>query len=126
MFRNAVSQAGRSYRDARVRSVFAIAPALGPAFIPDSLRRITAPVAIVAGEGDRIVPVDSNARLLARSTPRASLTLLPGVGHYTFLAAFTEDGRRVQPQLCADCSDVDRGAIHRHTADLPLASSAGR
>jgi pimeloyl-ACP methyl ester carboxylesterase len=58
-----MGQAGRSYRDSRVRAAFAIAPALGPAFIPSSLRRITTPVAIVAGAEDRIAPVSWNAQL---------------------------------------------------------------
>lgn len=116
-FRRAVSQSGRSYRDPRIRSVFAIAPALGPAFIPESLRRITTPVAIIAGSDDRIVPVGSNARLLARFTPHARLTLLRGVGHYTFLATCTDAGRRARPQLCDDVTGVDREAIHQRTAD---------
>jgi predicted dienelactone hydrolase len=116
-FRDAVSQSGRSYRDARVRAVFAIAPALGPAFIPDSLRRITTPVAIVAGTNDRIVPIGSNAQLLAKLTPRASFTLLAGVGHYTFLATCTDHGRRARSQLCADSSGIDREEIHQLTAD---------
>ena len=117
-FRRAVGQAGRSYRDPRVRSVFAIAPALGPAFIPESLRRITTPVAIVAGTDDAIVPIGSNAQLLGTLIPRASVMLLPdGVEHYTFLAACTEAGRRAQPQLCTDRSGVDRAAIHQRIAE---------
>ena len=117
-FQRAVSQAGRSFRDARVRAVFAIAPALGPAFIPESLGRITTPIAIVAGADDRIVPVGPNAQRLAKLTPRTSLTLLPGgVGHYTFLAACTDAGRRAQPQLCTDAGGVDRDTIHKLTAD---------
>jgi predicted dienelactone hydrolase len=116
-FRQVVSQSKRSYRDPRVRAVFAIAPALGPAFIPESLRRVTAAVAIVAGTDDSIVPVHSNAQLLAKFVPRARLTLLPGVGHYTFLASCTEHGRRARPQLCAEASAVDREAVHQRTAD---------
>lgn len=117
-FQQAVSQAGRSYRDSRVRSVFAIAPALGPAFIPDSLRRLAIPVAIVAGIEDRIVPIASNAQRLAKLIPRASLMLLPdGVGHYTFLAICTEAGRRMQPTLCTDASGIDRDRIHQRTID---------
>jgi predicted dienelactone hydrolase len=113
-----VSQSGRSYRDRRIRAVCAIAPALGPAFIPESLRGIAIPVAIVAGStDDRIVPVGSNAQLLTKLIPRASLTLLPGIGHYTFLAACMENGRRAQPQLCSDATAVDRAAIHHRTAD---------
>jgi predicted dienelactone hydrolase len=116
-FRRAVSRSGRSYRDPRIRAVFAIAPALGPAFIPQSLQRITIPVALVAGTDDRIVPIDSNARLLAKWTPRASLTLLPGAGHYTFLAVCTEAGRLAQPQLCAESADVNRETMHQRVAE---------
>jgi predicted dienelactone hydrolase len=117
-FRRAISHAGRSYRDPRIRSVFAIAPALGPAFVQESLRRITRPVSIVAGSDDRLVPARANAQLLAKLIPGARLTILPGgVGHYTFLAACTDAGRREQPQLCADAAGVDRETIHRRTAD---------
>ena len=117
-FRRAASQSGQAYRDPRVRSVFAIAPALGRAFIRESLRQIKTPVAIVTGTDDRIVPIASNAQLLAKAIPRASLMLLPGgVGHYTFLARCTEAGRRAQPQLCADANGVDRNTIHQRTAD---------
>jgi len=117
-FRSAVGESTRSYRDPRVRAVFAIAPALGQAFIPESLRRITIPITIVAGIDDRIVPVASNAQRLATLTPRARLMLIPGgIGHYTFLATCSDAGRRAQPELCDDASGVDREATHKRTAD---------
>jgi predicted dienelactone hydrolase len=116
-FRRAVSQSGDSNRDSRVRAVFAIAPALGPAFIPDSLRRIRTPVTIVAGTDDRIVPIGSNAQLLAKRILRASLAVLPGVGHYTFLATCTDAGRVAQPQLCTDGKGIDRETIHERVAE---------
>jgi predicted dienelactone hydrolase len=43
-----MQHAGDSYRDPRVRSVFAIAPALGPAFAQPALAKISVPVQIVA------------------------------------------------------------------------------
>jgi predicted dienelactone hydrolase len=119
-FRDAVRQAGRSYRDSRIRAIVAIAPALGPAFTPDSLRRITTPMEIIAGANDPIVPIASNAGLVTKLTPPARLTLLPGAGHYTFLAICTDDGRRAQPNLCSDAPEVDRAAIHRRTVDLAV------
>ena len=45
--------------------VFAMAPALGPALLPESLERIDIPVAIVVGAADAIAPIDSNARSYA-------------------------------------------------------------
>jgi predicted dienelactone hydrolase len=98
--------------------VYAIAPALGPAFIPDSLQRISIPVAILAGEDDRIVPAKANAQRLASAIPGARLTLLPGgVGHYTFLATCTDNGRRAQPQLCSDAITIDRQAVHQRAIE---------
>jgi hypothetical protein len=64
-----------------------------------------------------MVPVGPNAQLLAKLTSGASLTLLRGVGHYTFLATCTEHGRRARPELCADAGAVDRETIHQRTAD---------
>jgi predicted dienelactone hydrolase len=114
----ATKRAGESYRDARVRAAFAIAPALGPALTDDSLRRITIPIHVLAGDADQIAPIRPNAQRLAQLTRGATLALLPGVGHYTFLAACADAGRRAQPQLCADTAGVDREEIHRRTIEL--------
>jgi predicted dienelactone hydrolase len=101
------------YRDPRVRAVFAMAPALGPAFAPASLNAITIPVAIVAGAGDSIVPVDANAKYYAAQIPHAALTIFPGgVDHYTFVDDCTAAGRSSFPPLCVDRPGVDRAAIH--------------
>jgi predicted dienelactone hydrolase len=114
----ATKRAGDSYRDPRVRAGFAIAPALGPALTPDSLRGITIPIHVLAGEADQIVPIRANARRLAQFTRSVTLTLLPGAGHYTFLAPCADGGRRAQPQLCTDAAGIDREEIHLRTIDL--------
>jgi predicted dienelactone hydrolase len=116
-FAAALRDDGKSYRDPRVRAVFAMAPALAPAFTPESLAAISVPVAIVAGEGDPIVPVGENARRYAAAIPHAELTIFPGaVGHYTFLDLCTPAGREARPALCVDAPGVDRAAIHQATA----------
>lgn len=115
-----LSRASDSYRDPRVRVVFAVAPALGPAFRPDSLERITIPVAIVAGTADTNVPIASGAEFFAKHIPHAKLTLLPGVGHYVFLANCTDEGRKSRPNLCNDGQGIDRESIHSKTAHLAL------
>ena len=114
-FQRAVNQAGHSRRDPRIGAVFAIAPALGPVFIPESLRRIRTPIHIVSGSDDAIVPIGPNAQRIASLIPGAKLTLLPGVGHYTFLATCTDKGRHAEPQLCSDANGTDRAAIHQRT-----------
>jgi predicted dienelactone hydrolase len=109
--------AGDSYRDPRVRAVFAMAPALGPAFSPDSLEKIDIPVAILAGTADTNVPVASSAQFFAKHIPHAQLTLLPGVPHYTFLATCS---KTAQPLLCADPEGIDRDAVHAKAVGLVL------
>jgi predicted dienelactone hydrolase len=118
-FQAALRHASDSYRDRRVRAVFAIAPALGPAFRSARLAKISIPVEIVAGEADTSVPIASGARYFAANIPGAKLTIYPGeVGHYVFLDSCTDAGRKTLSLLCTDGSGVDRDAIHSKTAAL--------
>ncbi|HUB58997.1 MAG TPA: peptidase [Candidatus Micrarchaeia archaeon] len=114
----ALREGDESHRDPRIRAVFAIAPALGQAFIPDSLARIAIPVKIVLGSADDIAPPDTNGKFLAAHIPRAQLTVFQDVGHYTFLATCLELGDQTQPKLCLDRAGVLRDDIHAQTANL--------
>ncbi|HXW85185.1 MAG TPA: dienelactone hydrolase family protein [Candidatus Binataceae bacterium] len=115
--RGSIANSHKSHSDSRIRAVFAIAPALGPAFAPETLGKISLPVEIVAGADDPVVPVASSARYFADHIPNAKLTLYPGgVGHYTFLGMCTENGKKSRPAICNDAAGVDRTAIHEETA----------
>ena len=115
----ALQHAGDSYRDPRIRAVFAIAPAVARAFTPESLQRITIPVAIVAGDGDHIAPPTDNAQFFATNIRNAKLTILPGgVGHYTFLDVGTDAGRKQLPQLFVDNPGVDREVVHGQVGQM--------
>lgn len=125
-YAEALRRDGSSYRDARIRAIFAMAPALGPAVTPESLGAIAVPAAVVAGEQDSIVPVGANARYYAAQIPRAQLTIFPGgVDHYTFLDVCTDAGRSTLPALCVDRPGVDREAVHNATIELAAKFFAG-
>ena len=120
-FQAALRHASDSYRDPRIRAVFAMAPALGPAFTSASLEKITIPVEIVAGSNDTNVPIESSARYFAAHIPSAKLTILPGgVGHYVFLDTCANAGRKSLPILCTDAPGVDREAIHAQAGVMAL------
>jgi len=114
----ALREGAQPHRDPRIRAVFAIAPALGPAFAPDSLATISIPVQILAGSADSIVPLDTNAKFFASHIPGAQLTIIQEVGHYTFLATCLPVGDQTQPQLCLDLAGVLRDDIHAQAANL--------
>jgi predicted dienelactone hydrolase len=109
-----------SYRDPRVKAVFAIAPALGGGLTRDSLGEITVPVQIVVGDGDTVAPPATNAALLASLIPKARLTTMPGVGHYTFLADCNSQGRSTLP-ICRDALGVERAETHAWANRLAVA-----
>jgi predicted dienelactone hydrolase len=112
----ALKKSGDSFRDARVRAVFAMAPGLGPAVTASSLAKISIPVQIVAGQSDRNVPIDLNAKFFAANIPGARLHIFPGnVAHYVFLDSCSDIGRKNLPMLCIDGQGVDRDAIHADT-----------
>jgi predicted dienelactone hydrolase len=95
-----------------------MAPALGPAFDPASLAKISVPTQIVAGAVDTTVPPDSSAKFFAARIPGAQLTIYQAVGHYTFLATCAELGDRTQPRLCIDQAGILRDEIHAQTAAI--------
>jgi predicted dienelactone hydrolase len=121
-YRASLVEGARSYRDPRVRAVFAMAPALGPAFLPESLAHIGIPVAIVAGAGDDVVPVGS-VEALAAAIPRAELTKFPApTGHYVFVGLCLDAARTaLPPWLCNDPPGVDRATVEAKTAGLAQA-----
>ena len=118
---SSISKEKESHRDARVRAVFAIAPALGPAFRPAELKKIAIPVQIVAGIDDDNVPIASSAKYFAANIPGSKLVLLQGgVQHYQFLASCTAAGRKNLPLLCTDRPGVDRDSVHDKTAAMAV------
>ncbi|MBX7218740.1 MAG: dienelactone hydrolase family protein [Blastocatellia bacterium] len=113
-------QAGASYRDSRIKAVFALAPAVVNAYPAAGLKAIKIPLAIVVGDGDATTPPATNAIRLAQHIKQAKLTVLPGkVEHYTFLSECSPFGQTVLP-YCRDAEGVDRAEIHRTVSQMAV------
>lgn len=97
---------------ASVRAVFAMAPAIVQAIPPASLEAMDVPVWIVTGDADDVAPPATNARVAAAHIPGARLTLVPGAGHYVFLATCTGAGVAAIPvcRLAGAQEDAHRTA----------------
>jgi predicted dienelactone hydrolase len=110
--------AGDSFKDKRIKRVFAISPALGSGFTKAGLSRIKVPVFIVIGQADKVTPRATNAQRYANLIKGARLTVLPEeIGHYTFLAECNPHGKAVV-DICRDAEAVDRAVVHRQVAQL--------
>ena len=119
-FRQRYSQAGKSFRDDRIRAAFALAPGPGPVFTLESLGKILIPVAIVTGTADEITPPASGAEALAKAMPYATLTFFQHAGHFVFLGTCTLVGRMFMRDPCVDLDGTDRDAVHVETIKLAL------
>lgn len=119
-FRQRYGQSGNSYRDARIRAVFAMAPGPGHVFTAKSLADIAIPVAIVAGSADEIVPPAAAAATYAKAIPHATLKLFEHAGHFIFVRSCTLVGSVVFRDTCVDPDGSDREAVHAETIRLAL------
>jgi predicted dienelactone hydrolase len=116
--RRSLRHAGDSYKDKRIKRVFAIAPALGGGFTKAGLNKIRVPVFIVIGQADKVTPLITNAQRYANFIKGARLTVLPGeIGHYTFLADCNVHGKAVA-DICRDAEPIDRAMVHQQVAQL--------
>lgn len=119
-FQRRYGKAGNSYRDERIRAVFAMAPGPVPILTAESLAKISIPVAIVTGSADEIAPPASGADALGKAIPHATLKRFPHAGHFVFIGTCTTAGRLFVRGICRDPDGVDRDAVHAETIGLAL------
>ena len=113
---DSIAHSGDSYRDPRIRAVFAMAPALGEAFTRADLKDIRIPIRIVAGASDTTVPPETNAKRFAALDAAITLEILPGgVAHYTFLNSCLLTKVSNLP-FCGDLPGVGREEVHATVA----------
>src|SRR5262249_22892781 len=108
----------QSYRDARIRAVVALAPAVGPAFTKTGLAPVQIPAWTVVREADRIAPAEEHAAIYAWLIRGGNLTVIPHAGHMIFGGECTAEGRKKLAALCVDPPSVDRPKVlHKIAAD---------
>lgn len=100
------------HEDPRVKALLLMAP-LSLMFGRQTLASVTVPTLIYAGDNDKLVAIDKNAGALARKlTNHPDYRLLPGAGHFVFMAPCSDEQKASAPALCNDAEGVDRVSIH--------------
>jgi predicted dienelactone hydrolase len=107
-----LARSGESYRDPRIRAVFAIAPAPVFTLTQESLHNIKLPVEIVVGSADRIAAHRDNADYVHAYLRGSREAIIPNAIHYTFLDTCTPAGKTQFPTECTDDPLIDRTTIH--------------
>ena len=82
---NMNADANESFKDERIKAVYAMAPAMGTAARISSLQGITAPVFITAAQDDTFLDPNLHARQYAGNIPGAQLSMVASGGHFVFL-----------------------------------------
>ena len=96
-----------------VRPVLSMAP-LSLMFGRQTLADVHVPVLLYSGENDKLVFPDKNADALARKLPvEPEFKVIPGAGHFVFMAPCNDEQMAAMPGLCTDAQGVDREDIHR-------------
>lgn len=100
-------------QDARIKSAVLMAPALGFAFDRDGLAGVQMPLRLYRPEADEVVRYPNDAEHLKQMLPRTpEYVVLPGSGHYVFLAPCPPALARQAREICVDPPGVDRAALH--------------
>lgn len=114
----------KDWRDARVKAAFIMAPAWAWIFDENSLRHISVPSYIVAGQSDHVIIPKTNAGFFAETIPNSKLNMIPGKsGHFVFVSALADNQKKqvlansdVQFLFIEDAS-VDRNWVQYQTAN---------
>ena len=115
-----VTDAGDSFKDARIKAYYVMASGPGQGFTPESLRSINVPFLVDTAQFDDILEPRANSSALARQIPGARESMRP-VGHFAYVPLCRPVVGRVLAgiagiPICNDPDGVDRGAAHRQVA----------
>jgi predicted dienelactone hydrolase/intracellular septation protein A len=95
--------------DERVKAAVVAAPAAGHAFTAAGLAPVAAPVQLWEAEDDRIAPNRWSADNVKANLPSPpEVHLVPGAGHFDFLAPCSAALAERAPEICLDPSAFDR------------------
>jgi len=112
-FQAALARDAQPLRDARIRAVYAMAPAFVSLAGPEHLAGVQVPVRFALAAHDAQIVLDGTRQAIAAGLPQASVQVLPQAGHYSFLAECDARGAEVLPELCSEPGTMSCAQLHR-------------
>jgi len=101
------------FRDGRIKAAYLMAPGPGYFFTRDGLALVQIPVHIDDPAEDEVLARPYAAERIRDLLPRTpEYVLVPGAGHYAYLAPCPASLLARTPQLCTDPPGIDRASFH--------------
>ena len=98
----------------RIRAAVIAAPALGFTFDAAALGKVSIPIQLWRAADDMIVPHPWSSEQVRAALPRKpDYQVVPGAGHFDFLAPCSDKLAALAPQICVSQEGFDRTAFHR-------------
>ena len=102
------------FRDERIKAAYLLAPGPGYFFTREGMAEVRIPIHIDDPAEDEVLTRPYAAERIRDLLPRPpEYVLVPGLGHYAYLAPCPEQLRRRTPQLCTDPPGLQRADFHR-------------
>jgi predicted dienelactone hydrolase len=116
------SDAQGSFADKRIKAFVLLSPAAF-VFAEKSFASIKVPVALVASEGDEVLPFQEHAFKVIKHLAPARLKLLRSqVSHYVFLNRVSDLGKNlIRAEIQTEVIQADRLTVHKEVGDFVTA-----
>lgn len=116
------TEAEGNFSDQRIKALALLSPAAF-AFSSDSLKKITVPVALIASEGDEILPHEEHAlRVLENLKPAKMRIFKDKVSHFVFLNRVSDVGKGLlRPDIQTEAIQTDRLKVHEEIGKFLVA-----
>lgn len=111
-FKAALARDTHPIGDARIRAVYAIAPAFVSLMKRQEFSLLKVPTRVVLAENDQQILLPETLAAVSEGIPDAVAITIPDAGHYSFLASCSLRGKIFVRALCRDSSKIDRNELH--------------
>lgn len=122
------SKLSESWKETRVKAIFAMAPAWSWIFDAKSLKNIAIPAYIIAAEKDKVLVTKKNAGYFAENIPHSIYQTIPGrADHFIFATALSPQQKKlISPHGEYNFVIVDDPSIDRQWIQFQVAEEADR
>ncbi len=114
------SEAEKSYREPRIRSILLICPATF-AYLPETLKKIKTPIGLIVSLDDEVLPHKEHAHKIIKNViPRKLKIMRNKTSHYAFLNKMSEKGCQILQKSTSNPASLNWTPIHKEATAFAI------